>query len=97
MSSGWRRTRAARCCAWTSPTLPYADKTVDLEGHVFRPGKYAFRDGMLITDLIKSYNDLLPEPSKLHAEIVRLNPTDYTSQVIAFNLDDAFSEKQPHL
>jgi hypothetical protein len=40
---------------------------------------------MLITDLIKSYNDLLPEPSKLHAEIVRLNPPDYTPQVIRNN------------
>jgi len=77
-----------------SPILPYADKTVYLEGHVFRPGKYAFRDGMLITDLIKSYNDLLPEPSKLHAEIVRLNPPDYTPQVIAFNLDEALSAKE---
>jgi protein involved in polysaccharide export with SLBB domain len=77
-----------------SPILPYADKTVYLEGHVFRPGKYAFREGMLITDLIKSYNDLLPEPCKLHAEIVRLNPPDYTPQVIAFNLDDALSAKE---
>ncbi len=77
-----------------SPILPYADKTVYLEGHVFRPGKYAFRDGMLITDLIKSYNDLLPEPSKLHAEIVRLNPPDYTPQVIAFNLEQALTSKE---
>jgi protein involved in polysaccharide export with SLBB domain len=76
-----------------SPILPYADKTVYLEGHVFRPGKYAFREGMLITDLIKSYNDLLPEPSKLHAEIVRLNPPDYTPQVIAFDLDSALNTK----
>jgi protein involved in polysaccharide export with SLBB domain len=76
-----------------SPILPYADKTVYLDGHVFRPGKYAFRDSMLITDLIKSYNDLLPEPAKLHAEIVRLNPPDYTPQVIAFNLDEALNSK----
>jgi protein involved in polysaccharide export with SLBB domain len=74
-----------------SPILPYADKTVYLEGHVFRPGKYAFRDGMMLTDLIKSYNDLLPEPSKIHAEIVRLNPPDYAPQVIAFNLDEVLN------
>ena len=80
-----------------SPILPYADKTVYLEGHVFRPGKYAFRDGMVITDLIKSYNDLLPEPSKLHAEIVRLNPPDYTPQVIAFNLEQALTSKEQPL
>jgi len=77
-----------------SPILPYADKTVYLEGHVFRPGKYAFREGMLITDLIKSYNDLLPEPSRVHAEIVRLNPPDYAPQVIAFNLDTALGAKE---
>jgi protein involved in polysaccharide export with SLBB domain len=76
-----------------APILPYADKTVYLEGHVFRPGKYAFRDGMSITDLIKSYDDLLPEPSKFHAEIVRLNPPDYTPQVIAFNLDEALNAR----
>jgi protein involved in polysaccharide export with SLBB domain len=77
-----------------SPILPYADKTVYLEGHVFRPGKYAFREGMLITDLIKSYNDVLPEPSRVHAEIVRLNPPDYAPQVIAFNLDTALTAKE---
>jgi len=76
-----------------SPILPYADKTVYLEGHVFRPGKYAFSDGMTVTDLIKSYNDVLPEPSKIHAEIVRLNPPDFTPQVIAFNLDEALGAK----
>ena len=49
---------------------------------------------MLITDLIKSYNDVLPEPSRVHAEIVRLNPPDYAPQVIAFNLDTALSAKE---
>ncbi|HEV2730377.1 MAG TPA: SLBB domain-containing protein [Terriglobales bacterium] len=76
-----------------SPILPYADKTVFLDGHVFRPGKYAYRDGMKITDLIGSYNDMLPEPSKQHAEIVRLAPPDYAPQVVAFNLEDALSGK----
>ncbi len=76
-----------------SPILPYADKTVYLDGHVFRPGKYAYRDGMKITDLIASYSDLLPEPSRQHAEIIRLQPPDYQPQVVAFNLGDALSGK----
>lgn len=76
-----------------SPILPYADKTVYLDGHVFHPGKYAFRDGMKVTDLIHSYNDLLPEPSKSHAEIIRLEPPDYTPTVLAFNLGDALAGK----
>lgn len=76
-----------------SPILPYADKTVYLDGHVFRPGKYAYRDGMKIADLISSHNDLLPEPSQQHAEIIRLAAPDYAPQVVAFNLGDALSGK----
>jgi protein involved in polysaccharide export with SLBB domain len=80
-----------------SPILPYADKTVYLEGHVFHPGKFAYRDGMKVTDLIKSYKDLLPEPYKQHAEIVRLKAPDNTPEVLAFNLDDALSGKDQNL
>jgi protein involved in polysaccharide export with SLBB domain len=76
-----------------SPILPYADKTVYLEGHVFRPGKFAYRDGMKVTDLIHSYKDLLPEPYLRHAEIIRLNPPDNQPQVLAFNLADALAGK----
>jgi protein involved in polysaccharide export with SLBB domain len=80
-----------------SPILPYADKTVYLEGHVFRPGKFAYQDGMKVTDLIKSYKDLLPEPYKNHAEIIRLKAPDNTPEVIAFNLEDALAGKDQDL
>jgi protein involved in polysaccharide export with SLBB domain len=74
-----------------SPLLPYSEQTVYLDGHVFHPGKHAYRDGMRVTDLVHSYADLLPEPAARHAEIIRLNPPDYTPQVIAFNLGDALA------
>ena len=80
-----------------SPILPYADKTVYLEGHVFRPGKFAYREGMKVTDVIHSYSELLPEPYKRHAEIIRLNAPDYTPTVLAFNLDDALAGKDQDL
>ena len=80
-----------------SPILPYADKTVYLEGHVFRPGKFAYRDGMKVTDLIPSYKDLLPEPYTRHAEIIRLRRPDNTPEVLAFNLGDALSGKDQTL
>jgi len=60
------RSRSLRSC-------PMRTKTVYLDGHVSRPGKFAYRDGMKVTDLIKSYKDLLPEPSTNHAEIIRLS------------------------
>jgi protein involved in polysaccharide export with SLBB domain len=72
-----------------SPILPYSEQTVYLDGHVFHPGKHAYREGMRVTDLIHSYSDLLPEPAARHAEIIRLAPPDYAPQIIAFNLADA--------
>jgi protein involved in polysaccharide export with SLBB domain len=54
-----------------SPILPYSDQTVYLDGHVFRPGKYPYHTGMQMAELIRSYQDLLPEPSD-RAEIIRL-------------------------
>ncbi len=76
-----------------SPILAYSNQTVYLDGHVFHPGKYPYRDGMKVTDLIKSYTDLLPEPSRRHAEIIRLNPPDFVPVVLAFNLGDALDGK----
>lgn len=70
-----------------SPIFSYTDKTIYLDGHVFHPGKYPYKDGMTVTDLIQS-NDLLPEPSRRHAEIIRLQPPDFTPAVLAFNLGD---------
>jgi protein involved in polysaccharide export with SLBB domain len=74
-----------------SPILPYSEQTVYLDGHVFHPGKHAYREGMRLADLIHSYADLLPEPASRHAEIIRLAPPDYAPQVIAFNLADAMA------
>lgn len=79
------------------PILPYSDKTVYLDGHVFHPGKYAYHDGMKITDLIHSYSDLLPEPYRRHAEIIRLEAPDYKPEVMAFNLEDALAGKEQDL
>jgi len=76
-----------------SPILPYADQTVYLDGHVFHPGKYPYREGMKVTDLLHSYKDLLPEPSERHAEIIRLKPPDYTPVVLTFNLGEAMDGK----
>lgn len=80
-----------------SPILPYADKTIYLDGHVFRPGKYPYREGMKVKDILHSYSDLLPEPSRGHAEIIRLEGPDYTPVVLAFNLGDAMDGQEQNL
>jgi protein involved in polysaccharide export with SLBB domain len=80
-----------------TPILPYADKTVYLDGHVSRPGKFAYTDGMKVTDLIKSYKDVLPEPSITHAEIIRLSQPDFAPEVLTFNLGDVLAGKDQDL
>jgi protein involved in polysaccharide export with SLBB domain len=74
--------------------LPYSEQAVYLDGHVYRPGKYTYRDGMTINDLLKSYQDILPEPAD-HAEIVRLQAPDYRPETIGFNLQDVMLGNNP--
>jgi protein involved in polysaccharide export with SLBB domain len=71
-----------------SQILPYNQSAVYLEGHVYRPGMYPYKDGMTISDLLHSYQDVLPEPSD-HGELVRLLPPDFRPETITFNLHDA--------
>jgi polysaccharide biosynthesis/export protein len=77
-----------------SPIRPYSDETVYLQGHVFRPGKYPYHAGIQISELIRSYQDLLPEPAD-HAEIVRLVPPDHHPVVIEFKLSEVVSGDDP--
>ena len=74
------------------PILPYSDKTVYLEGHVFRPGKYPYRDGLTVADLVSGFDDLMPEPAE-RAEIIRLRPPDNRPTVIGFDLKDVLAKK----
>ncbi len=74
------------------PILPYSNRTVYLEGHVVRPGKYPYKAGFKVTDLIPSFDNLLPEPAD-RAEIVRLHPPDFSPMVIPFNLPDVLYKR----
>ena len=73
------------------PMAPYNQDAIYLEGHVLRPGKYAYQPGMRVTNLIRSYQALLPQPSN-YAEIVRLQPPDFHPVVESFNLAEALKD-----
>lgn len=73
---------------------PYSNQAVYLDGHVIHPGKYSFHDGMDVSELIRSYQDLMPEPSD-HAEIIRLKPPDMHPEVIDFNLGEVLGGEDP--
>jgi protein involved in polysaccharide export with SLBB domain len=70
-----------------SPILPYSQRAIYLEGHVARPGRLPYTDGMRLSDVLHSYRDMLPEPAA-HGEVVRLVPPDLHAETIDFNVPD---------
>jgi len=67
--------------------LPYSKQVVYLAGHVARPGRVGYFEGMRLSDVLRSYEDLLPEPSA-RGEIVRLIAPDLHPETLNFNLPD---------
>ncbi|MRR17826.1 MAG: hypothetical protein EG826_15365 [Deltaproteobacteria bacterium] len=62
------------------------ENSVYLNGNVKRPGKYAFKPGMRITDLIKTPQDLQKETYFGYALIKRQSPPDNSVVLLPFNL-----------
>ena len=78
---------------YVAPISPFTDQSVYVEGHVFRTGKYAYRQGMKVTDLLRSYSDLLPEPRN-QAEIVRLEGPELHPVAMKFDILDVLDGKE---
>jgi polysaccharide biosynthesis/export protein len=73
------------------PIASYNEDAIYLQGHVLRPGRYSYKSGMKLTDLI-SYTDLLPEPASHYAEIIRLNAPDFHPSVESVDLSAALAD-----
>ncbi len=77
-----------------APILPYSQKTIYVEGHVVRPGRFPYRDDMTLNDVLRSYQDLLPEPAD-RGEIVRLMPPDLRPEAIDFSIPEVLAGNNP--
>jgi protein involved in polysaccharide export with SLBB domain len=73
-----------------APILPYSEKAIYVEGHVVRPGKFPYREDMKLNEVLRSYQDLLPEPAN-RGEIIRLMPPDLRPEAINFNVSDVLA------
>lgn len=67
--------------------LPANERVLYIQGHVARPGRIAYRDNMHLSDVLRSYGDLLPEPADT-GEIIRLVAPDMHPETFDFNLPD---------
>ena len=70
-----------------APILPYSERVIYVEGHVVRPGRLSYRDGMQLSDVLASYQDLLPEPAA-RGDVIRLVPPDLHPETIPFEVPD---------
>jgi len=70
-----------------SPILPYSERAIYLEGHVVRPGRMPYAEGMKLSDVLRSYQDMLPEPAS-RGRIIRLVPPDMHAQALDFSVSD---------
>jgi protein involved in polysaccharide export with SLBB domain len=68
------------------PLYDRVQQVVYLQGHVKYPREYEFKPGMKLSDLISSYDDLLPMPYQDRAEIIRMMPPDLHPELIEFDL-----------
>jgi len=62
---------------------------VYLSGNVKRPGKYEYKEGMRIRDIITGFEDLLPETYLGYAVVHRLEPPQYAERIVSFSLANA--------
>ncbi len=69
------------------PILPYSQRAVYLAGHVVRPGRLPYTEGMRLTNVLGSYRDMLPEPAD-RGEIIRLVAPDLHPETIDFSVPD---------
>lgn len=64
-----------------------------VSGNVKRPGKYEYKPGMRISNVIKDSTDLLAETQYDYALIKRLVPPDLKPELIPFNLGKLIFDK----
>lgn len=71
---------------------PTLDKGVTVEGHVFRPGVLAWHEGMRLTDVLGSVDELRPNADLNYVLIRRESPPDRQISVISADLAAALRE-----
>ncbi len=74
------------------PVLDKDNNAVYLSGNVLRPGKYQYKEGMTVRDLLTDFNSILPETYFDYAVIYRFEPPSYISNLIPFNLKGAMED-----
>jgi len=68
------------------PVAGEEQNVVSLDGHVLRPGKYEWKRGLRLRDIVSSYEVMLPQPHLDYGQIERLIPPDLHPRILPFHL-----------
>lgn len=71
---------------------PQVDAGVTLEGHVWRPGPFPWRDGLRLTDVIGSVDELRPDADQRYILIRRETGPDRRISVVSADLVAALAD-----
>ncbi len=66
---------------------------VFLNGNVKRPGKYEYKKGMRIRDMIKDHQDLMPETYLAYGLLKRQDPPSFEKRLVPFSLESVLTDK----
>jgi protein involved in polysaccharide export with SLBB domain len=75
------------------PVVEWDKNSVYLSGNVKRPGKYQYKEGLRVSDVLPGYDDCLPETYLDYAAICRKEPPTYSDRLIPFALRNALENK----
>jgi len=74
------------------PVLDKGQNAVVLSGNVLRPGKYEFKSGMRIRDVITDHRVLLPESYFEYAVVLRKTFPSFLERIVPFSLQNALND-----
>jgi polysaccharide export outer membrane protein len=72
---------------------PTLENSVELSGNVFRPGAFQYREGLRLTDVLNSFDELRPNADRHYVMIRREVPPEERIEVISADLERALSAR----
>ena len=72
---------------------PTLENSVELSGHVFRPGAFEYRAGLRLTDILGSFDELRPNADQHYIMIRRQVPPEEKVEVISADLERALAAR----
>jgi polysaccharide export outer membrane protein len=72
---------------------PTLENSVELSGDVFRPGAFQFRQGLRLSDVLSSFDDLQPNADRHYVMVRRQIPPEQKIEIISADLELALGAR----